>query len=328
MNTERDAQGFDRSPAINRSSACCQPTCPVLPDPISGLVDCDAYITFSQLAESASASGWSLDGIHAEIAESTVGALLERHQPRPLHYECSLLAGRCRRIVAKTAEGQRYASMVSPRKASGPDLAFLFIGGEGRLGTIERASIALSRPAPRYLQVRGALGDNDLLFAAARQITLLDPLALRRLDATSRTIDAYLPLRTSTDHHLVEPLESMGLQTQQVATIPTEQRYADPLPDGLTMAISAGYRTVSEIVQEALAWRGKKVLTIGFQYPDSHGVLATFTMAPSNRGFLEDLREKACTAGDLHLAEFFGQPVDRRPLFSPDPGLPAGGGEP
>ena len=125
---------------------------PPIPHPVSGIVDCAGELTFGDLIAAIERAGWSPDGIQPEPEEATIAELLERRQPRPSHWGGGLLVDRCCRLSAGGEGGHGYASIRAPRKASGPDLAFLFIGGEGALGAIERASISLVKPASRYLE--------------------------------------------------------------------------------------------------------------------------------------------------------------------------------
>ena len=73
------------------------------------------------------------------------------------------------------------------------------------------------------------------------------------------------------------------------------------------MGVSASYPTIVELVGEAQQQQGRRRLDLRFAYPDSHGLMAIFTMAKSNRDFLERIQQMALKYPDIHLADFLGE---------------------
>lgn len=114
----------------------------------SNLVRVEAGVRWGDLRERLIEEGLTVQryGLHPESA--TVGGLLARH----LGYAPARGAGAFRRgCVALTAVSPtlgEYRYLRAPRKASGPDLRHLYIGGEGLFGAILEATVSLFKPFP------------------------------------------------------------------------------------------------------------------------------------------------------------------------------------
>ncbi|MFW5966402.1 MAG: FAD-binding oxidoreductase [Persicimonas sp.] len=114
----------------------------------SNLVRVEAGVRWGDLRERLIEEGLTLQryGLHPESA--TVGGLLARH----LGYAPARGGGALRRgCVALTAVSPtlgEYRYLRAPRKASGPDLRHLYMGGEGLFGAILEATVSVFKPFP------------------------------------------------------------------------------------------------------------------------------------------------------------------------------------
>ncbi|MEZ4459255.1 MAG: hypothetical protein R3E66_05930 [bacterium] len=84
-------------------------------------------------------------------ASSTVGGLLSRHHGTGRQMWDGDLRGGCIAISSTTPGTGDYGYLAAPRKASGPDMRYLFIGGEGLFGVILDASLVAWRPSEARL---------------------------------------------------------------------------------------------------------------------------------------------------------------------------------
>jgi FAD/FMN-containing dehydrogenase len=121
-------------------------------DGVSGLVEVDAQMGWGALREALSATGWGLQRSALYPARATLGALLEASWPGASAQH----AGELRQSVVslRATHGEpaaTYAYTSAPRKASGPDLRYLFIGGEGARGRIVSAGLQLWPRTPGRL---------------------------------------------------------------------------------------------------------------------------------------------------------------------------------
>lgn len=243
------------------------------PNPRSGAIDCPASMTFGELVDAVRDTDWSLDGVHPEPAESTLAELLARRQPRPIHWGCGLLASQCCELSAVTRKGSPYVAVGAPRRASGPDLRYLFIGGEGCFGHIERARFALVRGAARYLRGRGHFGSWAELFTVSQELALLDPRGLRRIEAPSRTVEVYLPLRGDLRSPLRATLAAAGLEVDDTDAPPRAARLAPPVPAAPWIGISAAYPRLETLLEGPVESAELADAQVELLYPDAHGAL-------------------------------------------------------
>lgn len=117
----------------------------------SNTIRVEAGVTWGELREAAAAEQRALHRYRLHPEGATIGGLLGRWQPleRQLH-RGDLRAG-C--IATRTASpgGAGYDYLPAPRKASGPDHRFLYIGGEGGLGVVLEATLVLAPQQPGAL---------------------------------------------------------------------------------------------------------------------------------------------------------------------------------
>jgi alkyldihydroxyacetonephosphate synthase len=115
-------------------------------DAASRVVHVEAGISVGALTEALLARGASLSGWRREHPEATIGGLLGRVAPVGPALWGGDVKERCVGLEAVTARGQGYTPLEAPRKAAGPDLRHLFLGGGGRFGVITRAALGVSGP--------------------------------------------------------------------------------------------------------------------------------------------------------------------------------------
>jgi FAD/FMN-containing dehydrogenase len=117
----------------------------------SNTIRVEAGVTWGELREVAAAEQRALHRYRLHPEGATIGGLLGRWQPleRQLH-RGDLRAG-C--IATRTASpgGAGYSYLPAPRKASGPDHRFLYIGGEGAFGVVLEATLVLAPRQPGAL---------------------------------------------------------------------------------------------------------------------------------------------------------------------------------
>jgi hypothetical protein len=275
---------------------------PPVPHRVSGVLDCAAESTWLELLESALRNGWSADGLQPEEPGATVGQLLERRQPRPVLWASGLLPERCVRLVARRHEGASYTSIGAPRKASGPDWAYLFIGAEGVHGHVVAASFGLVRPTERYLLVEAAYDSAERLFEAAREVAFVAPFSTRRLDWRERRLVAAVPAHFGLMGSLRERLGRLEGRLEATTGVPEELRLLAPGDHaGPALVVSGAYALVAATVRAVEAEPGSHPPFVLLRYADAHGVEAFVGVEPGEQARLEAGWAVAAAAGpELH----------------------------
>jgi hypothetical protein len=292
---------------MTRTTTAHHPPPPPVPQTVSGVVDCVAELTWRELVATAQRNGWSTDGLQAEAPEATVGELMERRQPRPVAWACGLLPERCVRLVARRHEGGAYTSIAAPRKASGPDWAYLFIGAEGTHGRVVSASFGLVRPAERYLLVEATYGDAEGLLSAARDLARVEPFSTRRLDWGERRLVAAVPTHVGVTAALRERLRRLvgpDGRLDAMTGVPDELRFVAPADhEGPALVVSGAYDVVAAAVRAVEAEPGSKEPFVLLRYPDAHGLQAFVGVTSGEEARLEAGWVVAAEAGPaLHDA--------------------------
>lgn len=260
----------------------------VHPHKVSGAIRLAASTTFGELVAALVGSEWCMDGYQPEPAEMTIGQLLERRQPRPIHWGCGLLPSRVSRIEAVRGDSSRYMSVAAPRKASGPDLAYLFIGGEGRFGHIESAEINLLRSARSYVVGTGRVDSPEALFEIAKAIALHDPAATRHIDLAGLSVRAYLPVRQADSTHLAEMIDGWGLDVSETVDVPQEAHFRD-LESDPSLRVSGNYTALLDALEIIRKAKGKKKTVERALYTDCHGANLYVGFAKSSASSFEKL---------------------------------------
>ena len=267
------------------------------PHDVSGVLGCDGSATFSDFVDAAEAAGWSVDGYQPEAENATIGELLERRQPRPVLWSCGLLAARLSRVTARTKDGHVYTSKAAPRRASGPDLAYLFIGGEGHFGRIEHAELNLLRPPASYVFGRARFDDLAGLFAASRVVALNDPASTRAIDLAELTLECYSPVRDADPDLLAGFFTHHGFAVEEVRAVPREARFREPTADTPALMISGAFSALRRLIPQMTESKGRRKMTLRLDYPDIHGALVQIEVASTAGEFVEEMFVKIT---DLH----------------------------
>ena len=276
------------------------------PHPTSGVVSCRAETTFSAFVEAVEAAGWSVDGIQPEAAGSTLGSLLSRRQPRPVHWGCGLLPSRVVSLTARPHGGPTYVSITAPRKSSGPDLAYLFIGGEGLFGEIAGASFSLVRPAPEYLRAEGQFEDEAAALVAVRGVARIDPLSVRHFDLEQRSVEAWVPVRTASIDTVAGALEAFDLSVEASGTVPLNARYRPDDSSRPSAIISCRYAVMPQLRELADSIRGRRKLSYSATHTDQHGLCVRVSGSEKSVELVEKLAGKALEKGEFDDASVAG----------------------
>jgi FAD/FMN-containing dehydrogenase len=116
-------------------------------DPISGVVEVGAGMKLDSLEQELRLRDLSLGPLSPGMAALEVSRFLEGPYAGLRAVRGGRLEPCTMALTAIMADGLRYTSRPSPRKAAGPDLDALFLGGEGRFGLIVSATLRLvARP--------------------------------------------------------------------------------------------------------------------------------------------------------------------------------------
>jgi alkyldihydroxyacetonephosphate synthase len=145
-------------------------------DVLSGLAQAPGDMPLSHVERALEAEGRTL-GLEGPVPDLDVNGFVTRGLPGLPDSFDDPVAQRVAGFGAKALGGIELLQQPAPRRATGPDLAALFVGAEGRFGTIDHAWLpARSRTAPlaRKLPFRGdsspavTEGETRMLEALAR----------------------------------------------------------------------------------------------------------------------------------------------------------------
>jgi FAD/FMN-containing dehydrogenase len=117
----------------------------------SNLVRVEAGIRWGALRNELRDEGYSLHTYRPYPQEATLGGLLGRKHPTQPHRLSGDIREGCVAMSAVSPTLGDYRYLEAPRKASGPDLRHLFIGGEGSMGVILNVTMSISKPFPGRL---------------------------------------------------------------------------------------------------------------------------------------------------------------------------------
>ena len=127
----------------------------------SNTVRVEAGASWGELRERLAGEGRTLDGYGLIPREATIGGLLGRWQPLERQLHRGDIREGCIGIRTASPSGADYSYLPAPRKASGPDHRFLYIGGEGALGVILEATMVVHPDHPGVLLEWEAPGIGD-----------------------------------------------------------------------------------------------------------------------------------------------------------------------
>jgi FAD/FMN-containing dehydrogenase len=117
----------------------------------SNLVRVEAGVRWSELRKKLREDGYSLHAYRPYPRDATLGGLLARRHPGQPHRLSGDIREGCVAMSAVAPTLGDYRYLEAPRKASGPDLRHLFIGGEGSMGVILNLTMSISKPFPGRL---------------------------------------------------------------------------------------------------------------------------------------------------------------------------------
>ena len=120
-------------------------------DEESGLIRVQAGMRWKELHSALQQEGFSLQRYGLHPASATIGGMLARVRPGPPVLRGGALLDGCISIGAHTPTDGDYRYLVAPRKASGPDLRYEFIGAGGARGAILDATLVIWRPVAQRL---------------------------------------------------------------------------------------------------------------------------------------------------------------------------------
>ncbi len=172
----------------------------------SGLIRTESGITWRDLQETVTERGFSMHNYNLYPATSTLGGLLsQRHLTDKSIFYGDIREG-CVALTAITPAHERYRYIPAPRKASGPDFRYLYLGTEGQYGAILDATMIVTRPQPgRLFQFETT--DLDHTITRTRQIFAcgIRP-SWTHYEHSNRTLSIAIhapePLLQSTEKHL------------------------------------------------------------------------------------------------------------------------------
>lgn len=120
-------------------------------DEKSGLVRVQSGMRWKELKKALEQEGFSLQRYGLQPSSATVGGMLARLRPGPPVLRGGTLLDGCVAIGAHTPTDGDYRYLVAPRKASGPDLRYEFIGNGDAQGAILDATLVIWRPVAERL---------------------------------------------------------------------------------------------------------------------------------------------------------------------------------
>lgn len=148
-------------------------------DETSLLLHVQAGIAVEQLQRQLQGRGFSLGALPPWNGARTLGAALAAPRPSEASSRASLIDA-CVAVDAVLADQTLVSTRMAPRKATGPELAHVFLGARGRSGVITAAWMRLERLAPARALVGLAFAGEAEGFARAWA------LARRLLDGGAR----------------------------------------------------------------------------------------------------------------------------------------------
>jgi FAD/FMN-containing dehydrogenase len=154
-------------------------------DEVSLTVVTQIGITLRHLEEALRRQGLTLGLFPAEVQASTLGGLLAAPPPIAQSPQVGALADTCIALSAAHADGSMVQTRVAPRRATGPDVARLYIGSRGGLGVITTATLRAQRLPELVQPLAFTFATLGAALPALRELLAqgVRPARLRLLDA-------------------------------------------------------------------------------------------------------------------------------------------------
>ncbi len=125
-------------------------------DEVSGTVTIEPGVIAQSLEDHLQARGWTLGHFPSSIHCSTMGGFLAIRSAGQASTGFGKLEDMVTGLEVVLPDGRLYEARDVPQSAAGPDLKRLFLGSEGTLGIITRATLHV-RPLPEATRDRGFL---------------------------------------------------------------------------------------------------------------------------------------------------------------------------
>ncbi|MFU8802436.1 MAG: FAD-binding oxidoreductase [Bradymonadaceae bacterium] len=141
-------------------------------DTKSGLARVESGTSWRDLQRGLADEGWSLARYGLYPSTGTIGGLLSQNHMISKDLFYGDIREGCVALTATSPTIHQYRYIPAPRKASGPDMRYLFIGGEGLLGAILDATMVMWKPSGGRL-FRWKVEDARAAAQMARKLFLL-----------------------------------------------------------------------------------------------------------------------------------------------------------
>ena len=152
-------------------------------DTQSMTVTAETGIIYAQLEFYANARGYSLMHYPSSINCSTLGGFLAHNGIGVLSTKYGKIDDQCLHVEMVIPNGQILSSAPVPKHSSGPDIKHLFIGSEGTLGIMTKATMKLYRmPAVRKFRAFLFKSVADGLAAGRDMLQVIKPSIIRLYD--------------------------------------------------------------------------------------------------------------------------------------------------
>jgi FAD/FMN-containing dehydrogenase len=154
-------------------------------DELSRTVHSQCGILVRHLEEALHRQGLTLGPFPAEILGSSLGGLLAAPSPIAHSPRVGWLTDACLGLAVAHADGSTIQTRVAPRRATGPDVARLYLGSRGALGVITAATLRVQRLPEEELALAYGFGDLGAAVAGAQRALArgVRPARLTVLDA-------------------------------------------------------------------------------------------------------------------------------------------------
>src|SRR5262249_6889227 len=130
-------------------------------DELSLVVHAQAGIEVRALEATLNERGLTLGDFPAETYRSTLGGILAARAPGRATSRLGPIESTCIGLSVVLADGRTVHIKAAPRRATGPDLMRLFLGGEGILGVITAAGVRIQRLPDARILAAHALSSVD-----------------------------------------------------------------------------------------------------------------------------------------------------------------------